>query len=352
MLPCLYCAGSQHCRTDEHVLQAGFNTNWVLHEDVCGPCNSAFSRHDTELVRFVRSVTHANNPAVNPRISILQGHAIIQDPESKLWLSVRINAKGEPTTFDQILLSADGRVLPIFGNPSSWERSFAAVTAELRTPAKLKLETKVIEHPPVDTAVVRSAPFKYLIVARSQEEIEKAKEIINSGDLGNMGVNRENPGEPRSIERPQAQLRHSYDMASVRAALVKTAVNFVCATIGPDIARGPELRAAREYALNSQGSKGEKFVRLEFGDQAATGLRRLSKAGHHTLALIGLPGATLVAILLYEEPLAIVSLANEPVLSIEDSRFAFLDYVSGQHEVNIARDNAFFRELSNHALSW
>ncbi len=339
MRPCLYCGDTSRPRTKEHVLQDGFNTSWVLTHDVCSDCNSAFSRHDTKLIEFVRSLAHATNPAVTPRSSFLQGLALMRDPQTDLWLNVRIRPNGQLTTFDQVLLPADGRILPICGDASSWQDTFATITNELSDHHKLKLEVRIPDQQPVTTAIVRSAPFTYLIVAPSAEEADRAKRLIESGGLGTMKLAEENPGQAQTIEHPTANIRRSYNMANVCAALVKTAVNFVCATLGPEIARSAQLQRAREYVLSPQASRHEDYVTFVFGDPPDERLKPLSKSGHHTIGLFGLPGATLVTVLLYEEPFAVVHLATEPVLAPEEFKLAFFDYRSRKHELITALDN-------------
>lgn len=100
---CLYCPAVGPWNR-EHVLQAAFGTSWVLEEDVCEQCNARFSALDSKLIDFVREFVYLGHPDVAPVAQFLYGKiGLMRDISSSVWMSVRVDRKGRPIPFPQLI---------------------------------------------------------------------------------------------------------------------------------------------------------------------------------------------------------------------------------------------------------
>src|ERR1700719_3155125 len=190
--PCLYCAAPGPWNR-EHVLQSAFGTNWVLDEDVCEPCNARFSALDSKLVDFVREFAYLGHPDVAPVARFFDGKlGLTRDPSSGAWMSVRVDPKGRPIPFPQLILLQSNQFHFVTdsswwsGNPQATAlalQEIRRVIAELSDVPRLRLRRSIFRQPGPQPAIVRSAPYRYLLRGSTEKIVNEIETSIRSGVL-------------------------------------------------------------------------------------------------------------------------------------------------------------------------
>jgi hypothetical protein len=347
--PCLYCESTSQPPTLEHVLQRGFGANWTLPEDVCGECNTKkFSHLDGELCRFAHAYVYRNHPGALSRRTILQeGHALWFNDQHGIWISLRVRQDGKRAVFPQLIFRTNTEFLFLMdeaNKPVSFER----IKSELRHPEKLEIEDWLVNPqsenlPEVQPAIIRSDKNTYSIRAVLQEDVDRIRGMIFSGLFYAI------PREEKKLEPfPQptpVQIEISLKYAHIERALAKSALNFLCAAVEPEVARYGCFSELRRFVLGECPAAPGEFVMPLWNrdrDQHSDNFCSLfSREGHHTLVLWEMEGFPLVFFLLYSHPFAVVRLLKEPhppILSTEGTRIAFFDYKSKTHTLQTLGD--------------
>ena len=347
--PCLYCESITNPRTREHILQDRFGTNWSLTEDVCGDCNTKrFSHLDHELFRSVRTLVYWDHPDVLRRTILQDEHALWFNDQRGIWISLRIRQDGKRAIFPQLIFRTNTEFLFLTdeaNNPVPFER----IKSELRQPEKLAIEAQLVDSqsenlPEVQPAIIRSAPNTYLIRASSQKDVHRIKDMISRGVLFDAIPREEKKFELFPQPTPvQIDITIKYD--HVERALAKSALNFLCAAVGSEVARYDCFSEIRRFVLGEYPAALGAFVMPLWDrdrDQHADNFCSLfSREGYHTLVLWEVDGFPLVFFLLYSRPFAVVRLFKEPhtpILGTEGTRIAFFDYKSKTHTLQTLGD--------------
>jgi len=320
--PCLYCGGTEHAKTLEHVLQAGLGGSLKLVDEVCGDCNSnRFSAADKELIRFAKTYLHPSHPDVDDHFKLFRDPLHLWfDERAGVWVTVRFGPKLSLSVLPQLVLTDSDTVYQV--DPQidpSGTRLFEKMVEELSSPTALSITRLIVRLPPkepcpVQRAVIRSARNVYAIRACSKSDAEELEQKVRRGDFVKLAS--ANPTERREsfTNKPTVQMRLSIGFGLIRQAVGKTAVNFVCSALDPALARSPELAALRQEALEPRVSS--RLVRLVFDESVADPMQNVvslfAKPGHHTIAFHNLRGLPIVFLILYQQYFGSVQLTRRP----------------------------------------
>lgn len=356
--PCLYCESITNNKTDEHVLQQGFGTSWKLTEDVCGDCNTTkFSHLDGDLIRFARNHGYWDYSDSSFRRTILQeGHHLWLDEQSGICFSVRIQQDGAAVCFPQIIFFSETEIQFLTDeakNPVSFEQ----VMAELQYPERLKTEVRIVDWrsqdlSKVQPAIIRSAPNTYLICASSQEEASYLKDVIDERILCNP-VSVEDENNRKILPPSPIYSRIIVNLGHIKRALAKSALNFLCAAVGPEVARYSCFSELRDFIMREYSAAQPEFVQPLWGiekEQHWSDFYELfSKEGHHILVLSEVERIPHLFFLLYSRPFAVVRFLREspvPILGPEGTRIAFFNYRTRTHSVLTGEQLAYEMTIS------
>lgn len=364
--PCLFCGDEYRDRTDEHVLQRGFGSNWTLPKDVCTTCNTEiFSPLDKALIEFAHEFVYASDPDVSTSRGLLQaGQSLIYDKDSGAWLSVRVDQRGYLIVLPQIVLLENGNIHIQLDSQSKTQPDlqFEQIRQELKNPAQLKLTQRLsarcdeFKHrssfaPPVQPALIRSAKNTYCLQASSSEGIEELRQFLFSGALD--GVLSTAPAPVRSQKAlPMVEQNIVMNLENINRALAKSALNAVCACIGPDRARDPSLNPLRDFAFG-KALPGSEFVTHLWGSRPpnpaymlSQRLSVFSKADHHTVLIAPFGDIAVATFHLYGKPFALVELAkNSNLLFQSEITAALINYKTKTHQLyNLLEEPVAFQQ--------
>lgn len=106
-----------------------------------------------------------------------------------------------------------------------------------------------------------------------------------------------------------------WDEGAIGRALVKTALNFICAALGPEIARTPRSTMRGTSACRTNGARFREFIRPLWGtgtdERAKPIVERVVKPGYHTILLAKVHDFPMVFLTLYERPFAAIQLCTQ-----------------------------------------
>jgi hypothetical protein len=351
--PCLHCTEPDKLASREHVVHEAFGGSLVLDEDVCHQCNvGRFSPLDTELVRFVRLFAYANHPAVTTGRSFVNdglGHYL---DAAGVWHTARVARDGTPIVLPQIIFLAPesaGRLRTTIALDASQEGDASGLTRiaqmqrELSHPERLRITTHVVARrspdlPEVQPALIRSDSHTYAVRAANNHIADDLVRAVRTGKLLEIALLEQPPNQ--SSFQPHMYKEARYDQAAIARSLVKTALNFVCASIGPDVARRGSFDAARTFARTGEGALFTDFVRPLWGAEVDERTRwiadRVTKPGHHSLLLADVRHMPMVFLTLYERPFAAILLVRAPVagaLPPDSLALGLFDYQKKTHRI-------------------
>ncbi len=155
-----------------------------------------------------------------------------------------------------------------------------------------------------------------------------------------------------------------WDEGAIGQALVKTAINFICAALGPDVARHRAFDDARHFACQTNGARFREFIRplwgAEIDERAKPLVQRVVKPGYHTVLLTEVHHFPLVLLTLYERPFAAIQLSTQPVpgaLPPDSMTLGLFDYRRGTHRILRANREtedfmAAFTPMGWSSVSW
>jgi len=340
---CLYC-GAAGPWNREHVLQAAFGTRWVLDDDVCEPCNSRFSPLDSKLVEFVREFAYLGHPDVAKVVRFFDGKiGLTRDFSSGVWMSVRVDPRDRPIPFPQLIFLPSNQIRFVTdtsrwsGNPQAESlglKECEQVIAELSDFSRLRLKRSIYLESRAQPAIVRSAPERYLLRGSTEETLNEIESSIRTGKLVASLTTGKSDAPMIGDSREKVRMDIAYELGSYARAIAKSAMNFVCAAVGRDLARSPDLDALRTF-INTGSGDLQRFVNFCFGQDASTqataALGFLARPGYHTVFASGSGGAPNVFFFLYSRLFAIVKLSNSPILAHDRQVAALFDYRSQTH---------------------
>lgn len=349
MRPCLYCDTPSGRRTAEHVLHDALGTRLVLHDDVCHECNTtAFSPLDTKFIHFVRTYAYWDHPQVPRTKTIVQdGHPMVLN-EHGLWESVRVVMRGadpvEHVRFTQIIFIEDGRVGIAFDprDPDP-ERTVRRIRDDLAAPDTLTIARVVVDAPtsdgpPVQPALIWSAPRKYAARAGNDAAVTNLIELVRSGRaLAGRAPRRER--EVPATARPYIYTRIEIPFGVIERVSVKIAINLVCRVVGPLVARHPALADARRYARYGDPAALGTYLVQQWGTGAEARdpfLLAIARPSRHTLLFCIAQGTPIVVIALYGRPFATIRLTTTPAPDLVPAGYVaavLFDYDSRHHEI-------------------
>jgi hypothetical protein len=355
--PCLYCGDVERPRTAEHVLQQAFGTSLVLEDDVCGDCNTrVFSPLDTKLIDFARRHGFWDNAGLPGGRTPIDGRVgVTFDAEAGVWKSIIFNKKIEPIVLPQFVL-VDASTF-VFSTDARFydDGHIEKILAELRQPDTLSINTQILPNktPRMNTALVRSAPRAYLVRASDEGRAAALQGLVESGEFA-ANVSLKNPPQPGAEFQPRVEMGLAIHLGDMERAVAKVAVNFICKTLGPEIARCDGLRDLREFALRPQvRMQNTRYVSITALREPEAPLTALygafSFVGRHTILLLPAGRPHIVLVLLFGRPFAVVNLSldiNEQPLGPERKMAAVVfDYQAKTHRVYSMRDDiAWFGE--------
>jgi hypothetical protein len=341
---CLYCRDATRPRTAEHVLQKGFGANLTLGGDVCADCNTrVFSPLDGDLLWLARSLLYWDHPDVARKRLIIEGPALMLDAEKGLWVTIRLDRNGKPIIFPQYVFQLNGTVAVFLdaNQDAEWQKRTQQMQDELSNPSTLSVSRQIVEQnlgddvPSLQPAVVRTARNTYVIraaVAKTADAIEAAireGRSLTSGALTGPRYGEQSGGT--------AHKELVFRATNTERAVAKAALNFVCSVVGPLVARGEPFDAIRAFA---HGGAGAGFVHWVFGknvDPKFLGMAaQFTRAGHHSFVLTQVQHVPLLAIVLYERPLAVVRMTPGPrrkALPPDTVVVGLFDYKAKTHEI-------------------
>lgn len=340
--PCLFCGDRKLKRTSEHILQKGFGSNWTLPDDVCTDCNSKrFSALDESLIDFADRLVYSAHPDVLSRRMLLQaGHTVSYDEKLGIWQSVYVDKDSRPVILPQFIVASSDRI-HIALNPrmsSDWKFQVEQIRQELSNSENISFKELIFDqpdpsYPPVQPAVIRSQKNKYLLRGATQEEITKLKEQIIKGQLlSNMNAY----SEPEYINQRNSIASHiNISLKSIDRALAKSAVNAVCACLGPDRARQPALQRIKSFVLGEIPYQEDEFVEHWWKSESRIDpiTQLFGKPDCHTVVLAS-TGIFRASFLLYGKMFASVKLTEEVnFLQPDESVVVLLNYKAKTHEM-------------------
>lgn len=351
--PCLHCLESDQQASCEHVLQQALGCSLTLDEDVCHTCNvSRFSPVDTELMRFIRLIAYGHHPEASRGSSFLVdgvGHYL---DDAGVWHTARLGRDGTPIMFPQIIYvgrEENGQLRAVISLDGKHESDASGLTRiaqmqrELADSCRLRITAMVVskpwkEGPEVQPALIRSGPGRYAARAYDEQTAEALIRMVRTGGALPIAL-LEHPST-RPQMGPEMHKQTSWDEGAIGRALVKTALNFICAALGPDVARHPAFHDARNFACFTNGARFREFIRPLWGtgidDRAKFITDRVVKPGYHTVLLTSVHHFPMVFLTLYERPFAAIQLSTQPVpgaLPPESIALGLFDYRTGNHRV-------------------
>ena len=329
--PCLFCRDTSKPKTAEHVLQDGFGASLTLPDDVCEDCNTGrFSPLDKRLVDYVRTYAYADHPDVTRNRTIFQdGRCIFFDPSSQLWLHVRVDKQVRPRAFSQVILIGNNQLKFIAdtSESSEWQELRDQMKVELSDPSRLAVTTTTFEvNPPVDMlpALLRTAPLTYNIRARSEEGAEAMRKAVESGKL--LAGPMESVATENQTNQPLLTFSVAIPFGDIHRALAKTALNFVCAAMGPVVARSPAFDVLRRFALGELPELPSPVTLVAMRPPSEPN-PFLFKDGFHSMVLIPVQHVLFLYMGLYGREFAVVEVAQVADLpSKSPIHFGFFDY--------------------------
>jgi hypothetical protein len=334
----------------------------TLTEDVCERCNSkVFSPLDTHLLRFARDLVYWDHPAAGPKKTTIQGRGLALDEQAGVWVSIRVDGTGKPAMFPQYVFMPGGAV-GVFLDPSEgvdWTAMAAQMQQELSKPTALSLSRQIVPDslgeglPALQTAVVRTARNTYVIRSANEKSADALEAAIREGRSLTSGT----LSDPRYTEQTGVVAHHQWDfnVGAMERALSKTALNFVCASVGPDVARTAAFDAIRSFAITPYDESNSGFVHWLFAqgmdDQIRSMFERFTRKGYHTLVLTKIEHVPFLAVVLYERPFAFVRLTSGPArgaLPPDTMIVGLFDYKSKTHKIVKMADDpiSFARQFS------
>jgi hypothetical protein len=327
----------------------------TLPEDVCAKCNTqVFSPLDDELTRYVRTYAYWDESDIQRSRTMLQdGHSLWLTDEG-IWISVRVDKSVKPIMCTQIIFLGEDQlhVTMDASRPTDYESVIDTLRMELSQPAnlsvkKLKLDSPGDGRPAIQQALIRSARDTYLIRGTSEEALAQVERTIQSGTLLSQ-VKRVGAPQQRSTQI-QVENRIKLNFGSISRALAKSALNFICKILGPEVARAEDFDGLRDFALTGAGDW-EKWFRLvdqQDSDGAFRVLRLFAKPKRHTVVLLPDPNQV-VGFILYGRPFAFIRLsqvAEKPLVSPSHLIAAVFDYERRTFEVHaLHKDPIAFAE--------
>ncbi|BAY77373.1 hypothetical protein NIES25_38350 [Nostoc linckia NIES-25] len=340
--PCLFCRDESRNRTEEHIIQHGFNNSrWTLPTDVCTCCNSKiFSPLDTELINFARKYVYPNHPGIisHNRTLLQTGHSVQLDEGSRIWQSIRIENDGRPFVFPQLIVVDENKINFLYNFGQDGQNLFEQIKQDLSQPDSLSLSDLVFTHqdqslPPIQPAIIRSAKRKYVVRASTIEKVHFLKTQIESGQLlSQFGQNQSEP--QRIIQQSEVWVNQILDIRSINRAIAKSAINSMCAFLGSERARNHVFDPIKSFVLGRTEDVGENFVQHLWNKESTSQAHNFGVCGYHTVLLAPTERIPTVLFLLYESLFALVRLTDVTNFLGEEEIFAALiNYRSGSHEV-------------------
>lgn len=346
---CLFCGDTEAPKTDEHVLQAGFGADLRLVDEVCGRCNTErFSPLDTAVIDFARNLVFAHHPDVTPTRTILNdGHPVTFDDSVGHWVSVRVLKQGQAFLPPQIVVVSTNQVGYHADNGPNALALAALFRQELSQPELLEFETAIVDIkqeglPPVQPAIVRSAPGKYVLRARTAEEAAKLEQVVRTGLFGTWSNSTDPTARPLVLPRIHGGLH--VRLGHYKRAVAKTALNFVCATLGGEFARGAAFDDLRRFVLSEYDDSLDLVEIAARREGAPDPALVFGKSGHHTLFLGSVGGVAVVVIFLYQKLFATVWLAGKgrsQILARDTMIVGLFDYKRKTERILRAHEDPF-----------
>ncbi len=360
--PCLFYEDEKEPqKTAEHILQKGLGTSWTLTEDVCHGCNTReFSARDGELVRFARRLNW-NHPAIGGRFPFGNDLCLQFDPFAEAWITVRLDATATPIVFPQLIFMRTGQPVLIVQPESSPAKSrplLEVIREELMGMHRLKVSTRAVPRPdadlaPLRPALIRSAPGVYVAQADHLDTAEQLAEFARAGKLSSQPLPDALP-PARSLEPGEVhtRLHVNIKIGDVYRAAAKSAVNLLCAVVGPEIARHPAFDPVKQYVLQGdpEGDEGGGFVHGLWGMERQSDFvsaleRGIAKPELHTLFLAKAAERPGVFFFLYGKPFAFVWLTKAALpsnLIPKLETLALFDFATKTHVVAAYRDSPLY----------
>ncbi|MBI3070575.1 MAG: hypothetical protein HYY84_00470 [Deltaproteobacteria bacterium] len=284
------------------------------------------------------------------------GHSLFFDEGSGAWFHTRFDCQHKPIVFDQIVFMPQGKILVSLdaNGRGTWDR----LRDELNQPNRIDLERLIISkdhddlRPEIQPAFIRSNAFKYLLRAPDSDDADNLERRLRDGTLV-AGWTQEHGPESQS-KQPYIEKRLSIEIGDIHRAIAKTALNFVCVTAGPEVARHNSLDPLRDFCLRG-GPQPEDHVQELWGQVSNDSLsefgRSLARRGRHTMLMCSCQDVPVVVITLYGRAFALVRLTVDPVVGLwpDDSwALAVFDYAQKTHRIRRRKDDpaGFFQELA------
>lgn len=349
MRPCLFCGNTNGTPTDEHVLQHAFGTTLVLDEDVCGTCNThVFSGLDDALVKLARRYAYRTHPDMMKRGTPIDGQLWLLRPDEGPWLSYRLTKTITPLLLPQLVQLPCGEWRMMASVEDHARGVPKRFLQELRAGVR-KTEALVcsVESPPVEPAVIRSGPGQFALRGADAEAVHALGELVQSGTLlAGMRLNEQIT--TRQADNTWLTTRTEINLGSCRRALAKTALNAICAVLGPDEARMPRYDPLRNFAYRGGHASGGDFVRIEVEPKYDPLSCCFADPGEHAVVILPTEDGLQVFIVLFGLLFAVIR-ADEASLSVGGSpqRLGVFvqNYRSGARETFRMTDNpAWFAE--------
>lgn len=349
MRPCLYCLDTTRPKNTEHVLQKAFGGSMTLTEDVCENCNSVvFAPLDEELIKFMRMSLKRTMRSY--RNILMENLFFFPDREQGHWSLGRFNGKMEPTTVPQIEFENSGNFKIVFDSNIAHKHVLNRIIEELQNIDEIRLDEQFFEIEddegvPLNPILARTAQKCYIIVANNAEDLSRVKSYVSSGRLVNALLqNLETPSERTTINQPIITSRVERNFLEIERAIIKTAINYVCRVLGPDVARCPQLDGLRAHALKGTHLAG--VVDLCHDETPAQGLLGdICNSNEHALCLIGSESRTIVLQLFEGRLWHTIDLGTIPVIPNREFLATVFDPIGRTYETRdwILNYYAFFR---------
>ncbi|MDB9512117.1 hypothetical protein PN499_13070 [Kamptonema animale CS-326] len=345
--PCLFCKDKNLKRTNEHVIQRAFGSNWTLPRDVCSECNTVrFSPLDGALLNFIRTIVYCDHPDLSIRRTLLQqGHDVQFDEASGLWVNVHLDQNGQVIISPQLIF-VDRNRITFRSRSSSSQFMLKQIMKELSSPNNLSLNKLVIPQnnqslPPVQPAIIRSSENHYLIRASNSEDIDFLNQKLLERDF--ISWHQEQAELENTQQQGWVHKRFTINPNDINRALAKSAVNAVCAFLGPERARHPLLDPIKSFILGHTSDDANQFVKHlwepDRSSQENNSFQHFNKPGHHTVILASMQEVPLVIFCFYALPFACVRLSETNFLQESEIFAALINYKSRSHEVFSLLDN-------------
>lgn len=343
MRPCLFCGDSNGTPTDEHVLQHAFGTTLVLDEDVCGTCNTqVFSGLDDALVKLARRYAYHTHPDMMRKGTPIDGQLWLLRPEEGPWLTYRLTKTITPLLLPQLVQLPGGEWRMMASVEDHARGVPERFLQELRSGA-LKTGALVCagESPPVEAAVIRSGAGQFALRGADTAAIDVLAGLVQSRALlAGMRVNEQIVS--RQVDNTWFTTTTEIDLGGCQRALAKTALNAICAVLGPDEARMPRYDPLRTFAYQGASSSGDEFVTIEVEPKDEPLACCFADPGEHAVVILPTEEGLQVFIVLFGLLFAVIR-ADDSSLShggLPQRLGVFVqDYRSRTHAIFRMRDN-------------